>query len=164
MEGLIALGSTAEGFASLFGFDNGAIEETIQKLVALQNILQGIEVIKRQMKTGEGIGGMFAKGDAAIDSFTKKLFGVNTAAKTTNATLATTSTAGKSAATGLATASAAADTATKSFSLASAMATVLRVALSAIGIGLVIGAISLLIEGISALISKQSEAKKYQED
>ena len=164
MEGLIALGSTAEGFASLFGFDNGAIEETIQKLVALQNILQGIEVIKRQMKTGEGIGGMFAKGDAAIDSFTKKLFGVNTAAKTTNATLATTSTAGKSAATGLATASAAADTATKSFSLASAMATVLRVALSAIGIGIVIGAISLLIEGISALISKQSEAKKYQED
>ena len=164
MEGLVALGSTAEGFASLFGFDNGAIEETIQKLVALQNILQGIEVIKRQMKTGEGIGGMFAKGDAAIDSFTKKLFGVNTAAKTTNATLATTSTAGKSAATGLATASAAADTATKSFSLASAAATVLRVALSAIGIGLVIGAISLLIEGISALISKQSEAKKYQED
>ena len=164
MEGLIALGSTAEGFASLFGFDNGAIEETIQKLVALQNILQGIEVIKRQMKTREGIGGMFAKGDAAIDSFTKKLFGVNTAAKTTNATLATTSTAGKSAATGLATASAAADTATKSFSLASAAATVLRVALSAIGIGLVIGAISLLIEGISDLISKQAEAKKYQED
>lgn len=164
MEGIIALGSTAEGFASLFGFDNGAIEETIQKLVALQNILQGIEVIKRQMKTGEGIGGMFAKGDAAIDSFTKKLFGVNTAAKTTNATLATTSTAGKSAATGLATASAAANTATKSFTLASAAATVLRVALSAIGIGLVIGAISLLIEGISALISKQAEAKKYQED
>ena len=164
MEGLIALGSIAEGFASLFGFDNEAIEETIQKLVALQNILQGIEVIKRQMKTLEGIGGMFAKGDAAIDSFTKKLFGVNTAAKTTNATLATTSTAGKSAATGLATASAAANTATKSFSLAAAMATVLRVALSAIGIGLVIGAISLLIEGISALISKQAEAKKYQED
>ena len=164
MEGLVALGSTAEGFASLFGFDNGAIEETIQKLVALQNILQGIEVIKRQMKTGEGIGGMFAKGNAAIDSFTKKLFGVNTAAKTTNATLATTSTAGKSAATGLATASAAANTASKSFSLAAAMATVLRVALSAIGIGLVIGAISLLIEGISALISKQAEAKKYQED
>ena len=164
MEGLIALGSTAEGFASLFGFDNGAIEETIQKLVALQNILQGIEVIKKQMQTGEGIGGMLAKGDAAIDSFTKKLFGVNTAAKTTNATLTATSTAGKSAATGLATASAAANTATKSFSLASAAATVLRVALSAIGIGLVIGAISLLIEGISALISKQAEAKKYQED
>lgn len=164
MEGLVALGSTAEGFASLFGFDNGAIEETIQKLVALQNILQGIEVIKRQMKTGEGIGGMFAKGNAAIDSFTKKLFGVNTAAKTTNATLTATSTAGKSAATGLATASAAANTATKSFSLASAAATVLRVALSAIGIGLVIGAISLLIEGINALISKQAEAKKYQED
>lgn len=164
MEGLIALGSTAEGFASLFGFDNGAIEETIQKLVALQNILQGIEVIKKQMQTTQGIGAIFAKGDAAIDSFTKKLFGVNTAAKTTNATLAATSTAGKSAATGLATASAAANTATKSFSLASAAATALRVALSAIGIGLIIGAISLLIEGINTLISKQAEAKKYQED
>lgn len=164
MEGLIALGSSAEGFAALFGFDNGAIEQTIQKLVALQNILQGIEVIKKQMQTGEGIGGMFAKGNAAIDSFTKKLFGVNTAAKTTNATLAATGTAGKSAATGLATASVAANTATKSFSLASAAATVLRVALSAIGIGLIIGAISLLIEGINALISKQAEAKKYQED
>lgn len=164
MEGLIALGSTAEGFASLFGFDNGAIEQTIQKLVALQNILQGIEVIKKQMQTTQGIGAIFAKGDAAIDSFTKKLFGVNTAAKTTNATLATTSTAGKSAATGLATASAAANTATKSFSLASAAATALRVALSAIGIGLIIGAISLLIEGINTLISKQAEAKKYQED
>lgn len=164
MEGIIALGSTAEGFAALFGFDNDAIEQTIQKLVALQNILQGIEVIKKQMQTGEGIGGMFAKGNAAIDSFTKKLFGVNTAAKTTNATLAATGTAGKSAGTGLATASAAANTATKSFSLASAAATVLRVALSAIGIGLIIGAISLLIEGINALISKQAEAKKYQED
>ena len=164
MEGLIALGSTAEGFASLFGFDNGAIEETIKKLVALQNILQGIEVIKKQMQTSQGIGGIFAKGNAAIDSFTKKLFGVNTAAKTTNATLAATGTAGKSAATGLATASVAANTATKSFSLASAAATVLRVALSAIGIGLIIGAISLLIEGINALISKQAEAKKYQED
>lgn len=164
MEGLIALGSTAEGFASLFGFDNGAIEETIQKLVALQNILQGIEVIKKQMQTTQGIGAIFAKGDAAIDSFTKKLFGVNTAAKTTNATLAATSTAGKSAATGLATASAAANTATKSFSLASAAATALRVALSAIGIGLIIGAISLLIEGINTLINKQAEAKKYQED
>lgn len=164
MEGLVALGSTAEGFASLFGFDNAAIEQTIQKLVALQNILQGIEVIKKQMQTGEGIGGIFAKGNAAIDSFTKKLFGVNTAAKTTNATLAATGTAGKSAATGLATASVAANTATKSFSLASAAATVLRVALSAIGIGLIIGAISLLIEGINALISKQAEAKKYQED
>jgi len=164
MEGLIALGSSAEGFAALFGFDNGAIEQTIQKLVALQNILQGIEVIKKQMQTGEGIGGIFAKGNAAIDSFTKKLFGVNTAAKTTNATLAATGTAGKSAGTGLATASAAANTATKSFSLASAAATALRVALSAIGIGLIIGAISLLIEGINALISKQAEAKKYQED
>lgn len=164
MEGLVALGSSAEGFAALFGFDNAAIEQTIQKLVALQNILQGIEVIKKQMQTGEGIGGIFAKGNAAIDSFTKKLFGVNTAAKTTNATLAATGTAGKSAATGLATASVAANTATKSFSLASAAATVLRVALSAIGIGLIIGAISLLIEGINALISKQAEAKKYQED
>jgi len=164
MESFTAIASVSEGISALFGVDDSEIQRSIQKLVALQNILQGIDTINKQMQTGEGIGGLFAKGNAAIDSFTKKLFGVNTAAKTTNATLAATGTAGKSAGTGLATASAAANTATKSFSLASAAATALRVALSAIGIGLIIGAISLLIEGINALISKQAEAKKYQED
>ena len=164
MQGIVAIASTAQGLGALFGFDDNAIEQSIQKLVALQNVLQGLQTLQTQMNATEGIGKWLAKGNAAIDSFTKKLFGVNTAAKTTNATLAATSTAGKSAATGLATASVAANTATKSFSLASAAATALRVALSAIGIGLIIGAISLLIEGINTLISKQAEAKKYQED
>lgn len=164
MQGLVAIASTAEGFASIFGIDDGAIEETIKKLVALQNVLQGIEVIKKQMQTGEGIGGILAKGNAALDSFTKKLFGVSTTAKSANTALNATSAAGKSAATGLGTASVAATTTTKAFSLATAAATALRVALSALGIGLVIGAISLLVEGIGKLVEKQKEAKKYQED
>lgn len=163
MQSVVAIASTAKGLGAVFGIDDDSIEESIQKLLALQNALQGIEVLFKQMKSGELFGGLFAKGNAAIDSFTKKLFGLNTTAKTTNATLEATGTAGKASATGLGTASVAANTATKSFSLATAAATALRVALSALGIGLVIAAISALVEGISALIDKQKEAKKQQE-
>lgn len=146
MEGLIALGSSAEGFAALFGFDNGAIEQTIQKLVALQNILQGIEVIKKQMQTGEGIGGMFAKGNAAIDKFSASLLGVSTNAKAANAGLKTTA----AATTAVGTASKAATIAVKALSLA----------LKTIGIGLVITAIAYLTEAITDWLSKESEAEK----
>lgn len=146
MEGLIALGSTAEGFASLFGFDNGAIEQTIQKLVALQNILQGIEVIKKQMQTGEGIGGLFAKGNAAIDKFSASLLGVSNNAKAANAGLKTTA----AATTAVGTASKAATIAVKALSLA----------LKTIGIGLVITAIAYLTEAITDWLSKESEAEK----
>ena len=146
MEGLIALGSSAEGFAALFGFDNGAIEQTIQKLVALQNILQGIEVIKKQMQTGEGIGGMFAKGNAAIDKFSASLLGVSNNAKAANAGLKTTA----AATTAVGTASKAATIAVKALSLA----------LKTIGIGLVITAIAYLTEAITDWLSKESEAEK----
>lgn len=146
MEGLIALGSSAEGFAALFGFDNGAIEQTIQKLVALQNILQGIEVIKKQMQTGEGIGGLFAKGNAAIDKFSASLLGVSNNAKAANAGLKTTA----AATTAVGTASKAATIAVKALSLA----------LKTIGIGLVITAIAYLTEAITDWLSKESEAEK----
>ena len=163
MQSVVAIASTAKGLGAVFGIDDDSIEESIQKLLALQNALQGIEVLFKQMKSGELFGGLLSKGNAAIDSFTKKLFGLNTTAKTTNTTLEATGVAGKASATGLGTASVAANTATKSFSLATAAATALRVALSALGIGLVIAAISALVEGISALIDKQKEAKKQQE-
>lgn len=146
MEGLIALGSSAEGFAALFGFDNGAIEQTIQKLVALQNILQGIEVIKKQMQTGEGIGGLFAKGNAAIDKFSASLLGVSNNAKAANAGLKTTA----AAVTTVGTASKAATIAVKALSLA----------LKTIGIGLIITAIAYLTEAITDWLSKESEAEK----
>lgn len=164
MQGIIAIASTAKGIGALFGFDGNEIEQSIQKLVALQNALKGIETISQQMKTGEGIGGWLSKGNAAIDAFTNKLFGLNKQVKATNTELIATGTAGKTASTGLGTASVAANTASKSFRLAEVSAKALGVALKAIGIGLAIAAITLLVEGISKLVSMQKEAKKYQED
>ena len=164
MQSIMAIGQTTKGFSALFGFDDNEINKSIQSLVALQNAMQGIQTISKQMKSGEFMGGLFTKGDAAIKSFTDKLFGVNKAAQSASTAVASVGTAGKTAATGLGTATVAANTATKSFSLATLGATALRVALNAIGIGLIIGAISLAVEGISKLVEKQKEAKKYQED
>jgi DNA repair exonuclease SbcCD ATPase subunit len=69
LESFGALGQITEGFSALFGFDNSEIERSIQKLVALQNVMQGIEKIRQQMNTGEGIGKIFQGGNQAIDSF-----------------------------------------------------------------------------------------------
>ena len=138
MQGLIALGSSAEGFAALFGFDNGAIEQTIQKLVALQNILQGIEVIKKQMQTGEGIGGMFAKGNAAIDKFSASLLGVSTNAK--------------AAKKGLTEAAAAETTTAVAAKGATVAVKALSFALKTVGIGVILTAVAFLVEGLQSLI------------
>lgn len=86
MQGIVAVASTAKGIGSLFGLDEGAIEQTIQKLVALQNVLQGIEVIRKQMQTQEGIGLLLSKGNKAVDSLVTSIFGIGTASK--GATLA----------------------------------------------------------------------------
>ena len=67
MQSIVAIASTAEGFASMFGFDDTAIEETIKKLVSLQNVLQGLQTIQNQMKAQEGIGMLLTKGNKAID-------------------------------------------------------------------------------------------------
>lgn len=77
MQGVTAIASASQGFSAFFGFDNTQIEKSIQKLVALQNVLQGIEVIKKQMKTGEGIGGVLSKGYERIDTMTFKLKRMN---------------------------------------------------------------------------------------
>lgn len=138
MQGLIALGSSAEGFAALFGFDNDQIQQTIQKLVALQNILQGIEVIKKQMQTGEGIGGMFAKGNAAIDKFSASLLGVSTNAK--------------AAKKGLTEAAAANVTVTTTSAAATVAVKALSFALKTVGIGVILTAVAFLVEGLQSLI------------
>jgi DNA repair exonuclease SbcCD ATPase subunit len=157
MQGLIALGSTAEGFAALFGFDNKAIEETIKKLVALQNILQGIEVIKKQMQTGEGIGGMFAKGNAAIDKFSASLLGVSTNAK--------------AAKKGLTEAAAANVTVTTTSAAATVAVKALSFALKTVGIGIILTAVAFLVEGLQSLIEwftkaddAAEKAKKVNEE
>jgi len=162
MQSIVAIGSLTQSFSALFGFDDSEIQRSIQKLVALQNILNSINTLNNQIQTREGIGKWLSKGNKAVDSFTNKLFGLNTTAKVTQTTLETTGTAGKTAATGLNTSAAAAGTAAKSFTAASLAATALNVVLKALGIGIVISAVSLLISGIESLISKQSEALENQ--
>ena len=79
MESLTAIGSISQGFSALFGFDSSEIEKSIQKMVALQNILKGIETINKQMQTREGIGAWIAPFNKGIDTATAKLLVYNRA-------------------------------------------------------------------------------------
>lgn len=93
MESFTALGQVGQGFSTLFGLDNTELEQQIAKLVALQNVLQGIEKIRQQMNTKEGIGGWISKGSDAVDSFVMKITGAQKrmgmlVAETRTATLA----------------------------------------------------------------------------
>ena len=148
MQGIIAIASTAEGLGALFGIDDSAIQQSIQKLVALQNILQGIEVIKKQMQTGEGIGGIIAKGNAAIDKFAASLLGVNKNANAASTSLKTTAVA----TTTVGTASKAATVAVRALSFA----------LKTLGIGLVITSIAYLVQALENWLTKESEVEKAQ--
>lgn len=73
MESFTALGQVGQGFSTLFGLDNSALEQQIAKLVALQNVLSGIEKIRQQMNTGEGLGKWF--NTEKTDKFVAKLTG-----------------------------------------------------------------------------------------
>lgn len=123
MESFGSIGQITQGFSAFFGFDDTEIERSIQKLVGLQNAIQGIEKIRQQMNTGEGIGAIFSKGSASIDAFVAKLTGAKV---TMN---------------GLTMSSRTATVAVRGLSLA----------LNAVGIGLAIGAITLAIDAISKI-------------
>lgn len=150
MQSFTAIGSVAEGFSALFGFDNDELEKSIQKLVALQNVMQGLEQIQQQMNTGEGIGGWLAKGNQLIDSFVAKVTGASKAQKALNADMKT----GKAAAEGLAAGQTAATTATKAATVATKA---FSASLKAIGIGLVISL-------VASLVSNWKELWKYLTD
>ena len=87
MQGIVAIASTAQGLGALFGFDDTKIEETIKKLVALQNVLQGLQTLQTQMQEQQGIGLFLSKGSAAADKLAASIVGVSKATKT--ATVAT---------------------------------------------------------------------------
>lgn len=120
MESFTALGSIGTGFSALFGFDNDEIQKSIQRLMALQNILKGIETIRQQMKTGEGLGDLLSKGSDKIDNFVAGITGA------------------KKGAEGL----------TKGSKIATLAVRGLSLALKGIGIGIAIEAINLLMKGI----------------
>ena len=132
MQSIVAIAQASKGLAALFGFDKGKIEESIQKLVALQNVMQSLQTMQKQMQTGEGLGKYFSKANTAVDKFvagvTKAKVGVNGLEKTTK--------------TGT--------IAVKGFSAA----------LKATGIGLAIFVGSEIINGISNMIDRFKEAKK----
>lgn len=54
-----AIGSIGEGISAIFGFDDTKIQQSIQRLLAFQNILQGIEQLRMQMQRGEFFGNFF---------------------------------------------------------------------------------------------------------
>jgi len=87
MESFTAIASVSEGLSALFGVDDSEIQRSIQKLVALQNVLKGIETINKQMETGEGIGSWLSKGSEMADKMAASIVGVGKASK--SATVAT---------------------------------------------------------------------------
>lgn len=93
MQSFTALASVGQGLSALFGFDDDKIQKSIQKLVALQNVLKGIETIQLQMQRKEGLGKYFLVGSQGVDRFVAKLTGAKVtmnglAASTRTATLA----------------------------------------------------------------------------
>lgn len=69
MQSVVAIASTAKGFSAIFGLDDNKLNQSIQRLLALQNALQGLQAIQKQMQTGEGIGKIFASGTKLLDGF-----------------------------------------------------------------------------------------------
>lgn len=139
MESFAAIGTISTGISGLFGIDNGEIEKSIQKMLAFQNVLKGIETINKQIQTREGVGAWIAPFTTKIDAATTKLLAFNTA-------LLGTGKAARIAAVGI-----------KAFGTA----------LKTIGIGLAIAAISMAIEKVMDLIesfNKLSAAEQLQKD
>lgn len=75
MTSFTAMASIGSGLKAFFGIDENEITRSIQKLVALQNVLNGIESIRKQMDTGEGIGAILSKGSESVDKFVASITG-----------------------------------------------------------------------------------------
>lgn len=157
MQSFTALAQAEKGLSAFFGFDNTAIEETIKELVALQNAVQGLQTIQKQLQTEEGLGKYFSSASKEIDNFTNKIFGVTATTKTAatsqkelSTATSGVSTAAKAAATAEQTQAVANVAVTTTSKAATIAAKGLGMALKAIGIGLAIGAISILVDGIKS--------------
>ena len=78
MEGIVAVANVGQGIRGLFGVNDAEMEKSIKNLVALQNVLKGIETINKQINTREGIGAWIAPFNTQIDVATTKLLKFNT--------------------------------------------------------------------------------------
>ena len=79
MQSFVAVAQSFKGIGAFFGFDNAEVEQTIKKLVALQNAMQGLQTIQKQINSREGIGAWIAPFTSSIDKATTKLLTFNTA-------------------------------------------------------------------------------------
>lgn len=75
MESFAAIGTLSTSFSALLGLDNSEIERSIQKMVALKNVMDSIEKINKQINTEEGIGKWLQVGNRGVDSFVSRLTG-----------------------------------------------------------------------------------------
>lgn len=126
MQSFTALSSIGNGLRAFFGLDNNEITKSIQRLVALQGVLNGLETLRKQMETGEGIGQILAKGSEGVDRFVASI------------------TAAEIGVNGL----------VKSSKAATVAVRALSIALKAVGIGLVVAAIT----GLMQIVEKATGA------
>lgn len=94
LQGFTAAAQVGKGITSLFGFDNQEITQSIQKLVALQSVLNGLQTIQKQLASNKGLGLMFNGAFGKIDQY-------NFALKRMIVTLSGTGTAARVAAAGV---------------------------------------------------------------
>ena len=136
MQSFTAMASVGNGLQAFFGFDDNEITKSIQKLVALQGVLNGLETLRKQMETQEGIGAILGKSFKDIDKWTYGL-------QRTNVALRGTGTSARIAAAGI---------------------KVLNVALKGLmtlGIGV---ALDLIVEGIQKLVGAVKDWAKGDAD
>lgn len=88
MQSFGAMGQISQGFSTFFGQTD--FQESIQKLMSLQNVLQGFEKIQKQLNTGEGLGKWLGSVNSGIDKMVSKMTG---ATKTMEGWTASTKTA-----------------------------------------------------------------------
>ena len=157
MQSFVSLAQAGQGLSAFFGVDDSKIQQTIKDLLAIQNAVNGLEKVMKQVQSEEGIGQFFGKASKTIDDFSNKLFrvknttkeateSVTSQAKETNklatAAQAATATEGAQATANVAVATTA--------GIATTAARLLSFALKAIGIGIALEAIALLVDGIKS--------------
>jgi hypothetical protein len=71
-EGLAAAASVGKGISGLFG-DTKEIDESINKMMSLMSVLNGLQKLEQQLATGEGIGAYFQTYNNAVNSVLDKL-------------------------------------------------------------------------------------------
>lgn len=87
MQSFVAMASVGKGISAMFGIDSSNVEESMRKLLALQNTLKGIEKLQKQIATSDGIGKWLSKSNVIIDKFVNNLFGLSKASNTATKSL-----------------------------------------------------------------------------